>query len=291
MISKIKQNYFLLKDYTTIVFGLFLYAFGWTAFFLPSEITTGGVTGIGALVYYATGTIPMSVTYAAINLVLLAISIRILGWQFSIKTIFGVIVMTLLLSIMQPLFKGVVFLEGEPFMSAVLGGLFCGAGIGIVFTANGSTGGTDIIAAVINKYRNITIGRAILYCDVLIISSSYLIFGSISKVVYGLTVMVIISYTVDMVINGDRQSVQFFIFSKKFAEIATEINNIPRGVTVVDGMGWYTKQPTKILVVMAKKSESVKIFRLVKNIDPEAFVSQSAAIGVYGAGFDVIKTK
>jgi uncharacterized membrane-anchored protein YitT (DUF2179 family) len=279
--------YLVVKDYVTIVFGLVLYAFGWTAFLLPNQITTGGVTGIGALVYYATGTIPIAVTYASINSILLLISIKLLGLKFSVRTIFGVAVLTVLLSVFQHYIKkGFV---DEPFMATVIGAILCGAGVGVVFTSNGSTGGTDIVAALINKYRNITIGRAILYSDVMIILSSYFVFHSIEKIVYGLTVMAIMTYTLDLVINGNRQSVQFLIFSNKYAEIADRIIQLPRGVTVVDGMGWYSKQPTKVLLILAKRSESVAIFRLVKEIDPNAFVSQSPAIGVYGQGFDQIK--
>ncbi len=287
MRTKLNQAYLFVKDYITILIGLSLYALGWTGFLLPNEITTGGVTGIGALVYYATGTIPIAVTYAAINGVLLVLSIKYLGLKFSIRTIFGVASLTLLLTVFQAFIKkGLV---DEPFMATVIGAILCGAGVGVVFTANGSTGGTDIIAALINKYRNVTIGRAVLYSDVSIILSSYLIFHSVEKIVYGLTVMAISSYVIDLVINSDRQSVQFLIISKKYEEIADRINQIPRGVTVLDGSGWYSKQPTKVLMILAKRSESVVIFRLVKEIDPNAFVSESAAIGVYGQGFDQIK--
>ncbi|MFZ4454792.1 MAG: YitT family protein [Bacteroidales bacterium] len=287
--EKVKNNVYLaVKDYVTIVFGLMLYAFGWTAFLLPNQITTGGVTGLGALIFYATGTIPIAVTYFSINAILLLISIKYLGFRFSVRTIFGVVVLTILLSFFQHFIKkGFV---DEPFMATVIGAILCGAGVGVVFTSNGSTGGTDIIATLINKHRNITIGRAILYSDVLIILSSYFLFHSIEKIVYGLTVMAIMTYTLDLVINGNRQSVQFLIFSSKYAEIADRIIQLPRGVTVVDGMGWYSKQPTKVLLVLAKRSESIAIFRLVKEVDPNAFVSQSPAIGVYGQGFDQIKT-
>jgi len=163
----------------------------------------------------------------------------------------------------------------------------------MVFLNNGSSGGTDIIAKVVNKYRNITLGRILLYCDVLIISSSYFLQnGSIERIVYGLTALTVTTLTVDMVINGVRQSVQFFIFSKNYEEIASRINSeVHRGVTILDGMGWYSKEPVKVITVIARKNESIKIFRLVKEIDPNAFISQSSAIGVYGEGFDVIKSK
>jgi uncharacterized membrane-anchored protein YitT (DUF2179 family) len=175
----------------------------------------------------------------------------------------------------------------------VLGGLIMGTGIGLIFTNNGSSGGTDIIAKVINTHRNITLGRALLYTDVLIISSSYFLeFGSLEKIVYGLTTLAVSTVAVDMVVNGVRQSVQFFIFSKKYDEIANRINSeLHRGVTILDGTGWYSKEPVKVITVLARKNQSVAIFRIVKEIDPNAFVSQSSVIGVYGEGFDVIKSK
>ena len=175
-------------------------------------------------------------------------------------------------------------------MNCVLGGVVCGLGLGLVFNFKGSTGGTDIIALIINKYRNISIGKGLLICDLLIISSSYIVFQSVEKIVYGLVVMGVVSYTVDMVLNGARQSVQFFIFSDKYEEIAdTIIEQAHRGCTILDGTGWYTKKSAKVLVVMAKKNESVTIFRIVKNIDPKAFISQSSVTGVYGKGFEQIK--
>jgi uncharacterized membrane-anchored protein YitT (DUF2179 family) len=144
---------------------------------------------------------------------------------------------------------------------------------------------------IIHKYRNISIGKGLLICDLLIICSSYIIFQSVEKIVYGLVVMGVVSYTVDMVLNGAQQSVQFFIFSDKYEEIAdTIIEQAHRGCTLLDGTGWYTKKSSKIVVVMAKKNESVTIFRIVKNIDPDAFISQSSVIGVYGRGFEQIKS-
>lgn len=279
-----------IKEYVTILFGLALYALGWTGFLLPHEITTGGVTGFAAIIYFAYG-IPVSVTYLSINLILLIISIRMFGWKFSFRTIIGVAVLTLFLTVAQKYITKPL-LVNEPFMACIIGGLIAGAGVGTVLTANGSTGGTDIIALIVNKYRNVTPGRAMLYSDLVIIGSSYLLFHSIDKILYGLTSLVVSTYAVDMVLNGDRQSVQFFIFSSKFEAIAERINNeAHRGVTVLDGMGWYSKEPAKVLCVMARKNESVKIFRIVKQVDPNAFVSQGSVIGVYGKGFDIMKSK
>lgn len=281
-----------IREYIFIAFGLFLYAGAWKAFLLPHQITGGGVTGISALVYYASN-IPISLTFFSINAVLLIIAIKSIGLKFSLRTIYGVIMLTFFFSIIPQALRGTFVGKEEDFMACVIGGLLSGIGIGIVFLSNGSSGGTDIIAKVVNKYRNITLGRILLYCDVLIISSSYfLTIGSIERIVYGLTALTITTLSVDMVINGVRQSVQFFIFSKHYEEIATRINlEAHRGVTILDGMGWYSKEPVKVITVIARKNESIKIFRIVKEIDPNAFISQSSAIGVYGQGFDVIKSK
>jgi len=277
-----------IQDWSIIVFGLFLYSFGWTGFLLPNGIMTGGVTGIAALVFFSSK-IPVGITYFCINGILLLLSIKILGFKFSVKTIINVIILTFLLTVFQTIIKAPL-VKGEPFMSCVLGGVLCGLGLGLVFNFKGSTGGTDIIAMIIHKYRNISIGKGLLICDILIICSSYIVFHSIEKIVYGIVVMGVSSYTVDMVLNGARQSVQFFIFSDKYEEIAdTIIEQAHRGCTILDGTGWYTKKPSKALVVMAKKNESVTIFRIVKNIDPSAFISQSSVIGVFGNGFDQIK--
>ena len=277
-----------IQDWSSIFFGLILYSLGWTGFLLPNGITTGGVTGIAAIVYFASA-IPVGITYFCINGVLLLLSIKMLGFKFSIKTIINVIALTFLLSVLQTIIKEPL-VKGEPFMSCILGGVMCGLGLGLVFNFKGSTGGTDIIALIINKYHNISIGRGLLICDLLIISSTYFVFQSIEKIVYGLVVMGVTSYTVDMVLNGARQSVQFFIFSEKFEEIAdTIIEQAHRGCTILDGTGWYTKKTTKVIVVMAKKTESVTIFRIVKDIDPNAFISQSSVIGVFGKGFEQIK--
>ena len=265
---------------------------GLERFLLPHQITGGGATGIGAIVQYATG-FPISATYFIINVGLLMVSVRTLGWEFSLRTIFGVVVLTCFLAILPQAPIGTFVSENEPFMACVLGGVLAGTGMGIMFLNNGSSGGTDIIAKMVNKYRNITLGRVLIYCDVLIIGSSFFLpNGNIEKVVYGLTAMAITTVTLDAVVNGVRQSVQFFIFSHKYEEIADAINTkVNRGVTVIDGLGWYTKEPIKIITVLARKNESAKIFKLVKTIDPNAFVSQSSAIGVYGQGFDVMKVK
>ncbi len=290
--KKAKKTWIGIREYVMIVLGLLMYAFAWKGLLLPHQITGGGVTGISALVYYATG-VPISVTYIIINAFLLLVAFKIVGWQFSIRTIIGVALLTFFLSIIPEMPIGTFVNENENFMACVLGGLVMGSGLGLVFLNNGSSGGTDIVAKILNKYRNITPGRALLYADVLIVSSSYFLkFGSIEKIVYGLTALTVSTLSIDMVINGVRQSVQFFIFSRKHEKIATRINaEMNRGVTILDGTGWYSKEPVKVITVVVRKNESTNIFRIVKEVDPDAFISQASVAGVYGQGFDVIKTK
>jgi len=200
-----------------------------------------------------------------------------------------VIVLTVFLSLLQQLITEPII--NDAFLSTVLGGILGGAGVGIVFTQGGSTGGTDIIAMIINKYRNISPGRTILYCDVFIIAASYLIYQSIEKIVYGYVAMGITSYTIDLLFTGSKQSVQMFIFSKKYDEIADRIGKeVGRGVTIIDGKGWYTGEETKVLLVMVKKPEASQIFRIIKEIDRDAFMSVNNVMGVYGKGFESIRT-
>jgi uncharacterized membrane-anchored protein YitT (DUF2179 family) len=255
---------------------------------LPAEVQAFfamlGMESIG-------GGIPITVTFFAINAILLIASIKVLGFQFSIRSIFGVLCLTVWLWIpFRDLYFNIIgepFPLFDPFMSAILAGVILGIGMGLAFTNNGSSGGTDIIAKIINKYRTITLGRALLFTDVMIIcSSGFLPDAGIDRVIYGLIAMTITCVTLDMYINGIRQSVQFFIFSSKYNEIADAITQkAHRGVTIVDGQGWYTKQNTKIIILVARRNESTQIFRLIKEIDSDAFISQSAAIGVYGKGF------
>ncbi len=278
------------KDYFFIALGMIMYAIGWTVFLLPNNLPSGAVPGIASIVYWATD-FPVQYTYLIINFSLLIVALKILGLKFCIKTIFAVGVLTFATPVFQHFVTGSL-INDQPFMACVLGASFCGAGIGIAFSANGSTGGTDIIAAIINKYRDISLGRVILICDVVIISSSYFVLHDWEKVVYGYVVLFISSFVLDQVVNSARQSVQFFIISNKYEEIGKCINkDLHRGVTFIDGVGCYTKNNVKMMFVLAKKRESNTIFRLIKDIDPNAFVSQSAVIGVFGEGFDKIKVK
>ncbi|MCE1199139.1 MAG: YitT family protein [Marinilabiliales bacterium] len=270
-----------------MIIGLALYAFGVTAFLIPVKITAGGVTGISMLIFYSTG-IPTGYPYFIINSFLIVLAIRILGTSFGLKTLFSMVVISILLNVMQIFIKEP--LVTDIFLSSVLGGILCGVGLGITFNQGGSTGGTDIIAMIINKYRNISPGKIILYCDVIIISSSFFVLHSVEKLVYGYVTMWIVAYSIDAFLTGAQQSVQLFIFSEKYEEIADFINlESRRGLTVIDGTGWYTKKPVKMLMTVVRKRESPLIFQKIKQIDPEAFISLGSVMGVYGKGFDEIK--
>lgn len=277
------------RDYIFITFGMALYALGFCGFILPEKVVIGGLAGIGTIVYLTMG-IPVAITQYALNLLLLAIALKVVGKKFVLGTIYGATMISVFIGIFQPLFKE--GLSHEPFMNVVIGGILAGLGVGIAFTHNGSSGGTDIIAAMVSKHTNVSIGRTMLYVDMTIISSSYFIFHQIDLVIYGLVVLLLASSVADMVINTNRQAVQFTIFSARWEEIATTINNeAKRGCTVLSGMGWYSKHEVKILMVMCRKIESVTISRIVKSIDPDAFITQANVNGVYGKGFDELKVK
>lgn len=285
------------RDYIMIVFGIFLYALGFTGFIFPEKVVIGGLAGFGTLIYFITEKlfghgVPVAVTQYVTNLVLLAFAFRTVGRQFVLRTIFGATVISLFIGLLTPVFQNNPIIQGQPFMNVVIGGLLCGLGIGLVFIHNGSTGGTDIVAAMVSKKSNTTIGRTMLYCDMCIITSSFFLFHQLDMVVYGFVVLVLTSFLCDMVINTNRQAVQFTIISNKWKEIAEAVNNdAHRGVTIVDGMGWYSKHPVKMLLVVCRKIESVTIFRIVKSIDEKAFITQANVNGVYGQGFDQLKVK
>ena len=281
------------RTYVVIAFGLLILSIAWTAFLIPHQISGSGVTGIGAIVYYATG-IPMGYTYFAINVVLMVVALKILGAGFGIKTIYGIVLSAVMLTILQPLIPAAVV--QEKFMSAIIGGMLCGVGLGIVFTQGGSTGGTDIIAMVVTKYRNISPGRIILYCDVFIISSSYIILTHLESaqrvetMVYGFVTMAIQAYTLDAILSGNRQSVQIFIFSQHHEKIADQIiSRVRRGVTVIDGTGWYTKENQKVIITLVRKHELTDVYRIIKSVDHDAFITVANVMGVFGKGFEELK--
>lgn len=292
MVLLSKKLWMSSRDYVMIVIAIFLFGFGFSAFILPEKVVMGGVTGLGTIAYLITGkTYMIGLTQYAINLSLLGFAYFIVGKQFVFKTIFGATVVSAVVTIM-PQFFHEPLVPGQPFMNVCLGSILTGIALGLVFIHNGSTGGTDIVAAIVAKRTNVSIGRTMLYVDFAIISSSYFFTHDIAKVLYGFVVLIIVTYMVDMVINTNRQAVQFLIISPFWERIATAVNqHARRGVTVMNGMGWYTKHDVKILLIVCRKIESVTIFRIVKSIDSTAFITQANVNGVYGQGFDELKYK
>ena len=286
-----------IRAYLLITFGLLIYTFAVTAFLAPHRMVGGGVTGISTIIYFLSGeVIPIGYSYFVINFLLVAIAIKILGPRFGFKTIYAIFMSSFLLSVFQNLIH-------EPLLEdkcrcAVISGIMCGAGIGISLVNGGSTAGTDIVAMIINKYRNISPGKIIMYIDVFIIGCSYFIgedtvidpTAKIATIIYGYVVMGVNSYTIDLVFTGQMQSVQFLIFSQKYEDVANSITrDLRRGVTVVDCQGWYTGEARKMLIVVARKSEMQNIMRVTKMVDPDAFLTMNTVMGVYGRGFDTLK--
>jgi len=289
-----------IKSYIFITFGLLVYVSGWVGFIIPSHLVGGGVSGIGTLIQYATG-FPLSYTYLLVNVFLLFLAFKILGTGLGAKTIYAILLTTFLFRIMPEIFpKDLIaeFAENGKLISAMIGGICSGAGIGIVFTQGGSTGGTDIVALIVNKYRNISPGRIILSIDMIIIGCSFFVSEELTigkklaTVLYGFVAVGITGYTIDMFISGARQSQQFFVFSKKYDIIAQRIaTEMHRGVTIIDSTGWYTKENQKIVMLVARKTESNNIYRIIKEVDKNAFLSVGNVMGVYGQGFEQIRTK
>ncbi len=287
-----------IKEYVIITFGLLLYAIGWSVFLIPNGLVGGGVTGISAILYYSTG-FPVSYSFFLINAVLLGIGLKILGKGFGVKTFYAIIVITVFLDIIpgivpQELINDIAIGNGK-LLSAIMGGACAGVGIATTFTQGGSSGGTDIVALIINKYRNVSPGRIILLIDIIIIASSIIIPSEeslglrIAVIIYGYMLITVTSYTVDLVLSGARQSIQIFIFSKKYEEVADKITAIGRGVTVINAQGWFTKQEGKVLMVIVRRTESNYVFKVVREVDRDAFLSVGNVMGVYGKGFDEMK--
>ena len=287
-----KQQIWLnVKDCLMIIIGLILYAVGFCGFVLPKGIVIGGLAGIASLIYFQFG-VPVAISFYALNIILLAIAYRLVGLQFVLKTIFGATFLSFFLGIAQPLFEAYPVVLEETFLDCVIGAVLCGTGVGIAFTHNGSTGGTDIVAAMVSKYRQISVGRMILYVDMIIISSSYLLYHDLDRVIYGFVVLVFLSYMTDQVVNNNRQAIQFTIISKQWDKIATVVNKeMHRGCTVLEGTGWYTKREVKMLIIFCRKMEALQVYRIIKELDPKAFVSQGNVNTVYGEGFDQNRVK
>lgn len=288
-----------LKDYALISAGVILYAIGVTVFMLPYSLTTGGVAGVSSIIYYATG-IEVQVTYIIINALLLIAAIKVLGIKFCIKTIYAVFLMTFVLWLFQRIIEvpdpdhpGQMmlpqFIGKESFMACVLGAILCGSGVALCFEHNGSTGGTDIIAAIVHKYKHMSLGSVIMACDIVIISSCYFVFHDWFRVIYGFVMLIICSITIDYCMRQRQQSVQFMIFSRNAEAIADAIVSTHHGATMLEGEGWYTHTDRKVIISVIRRREQATIQRMIKEIDPFAFVSMTDASGVWGEGFDIMK--
>ena len=308
MTNSTKKVLTFIKEYFLVTVGITLYVLGWSIFLVPNNLVGGGVTGLASIIQYAThGAIKIGTTYFVLNIGLLIAAIFTLGKGFGGKTVYAIVLASVGLNLLQviipPEIPQILAIDNGKLMSTIMGGIIVGVGIGISMSQGGSTGGTDIIALIVNKYRNVSPGRMILAMDAVIILSSLLVPSytaagdlmpwpeKITTVVYGFILVVICSTVLDMYLAGSKQSVQLFILSEKYAEIADAITHeLHRGVTVLDGKGWYTQKNTEVLMVMTRKTDLNILLRYIKNIDPNAFLSVSSVTGVYGKGFETIKT-
>lgn len=306
--SPLKNNLLtLVKEYALVSVGVIAYALGWTIFLLPNNLVGGGVSGFASILMYATG-IPMGVTYFVLNILLLIIGTKILGTGFGGKTIYAIVATSVLLSLMPNLipmeFIHDFAVSNGKMICTLLGGVIAGVGIGLTMSQGGSTGGTDIIALVWCKFHPSSPGRVILIIDIGIIASSLLfpsytdagellpLVDKLAIVVYGLILVTVSGYAVDLYLSGSKQSVQAFIFTKKVTEMADAIAfDMKRGVTVIPAKGWYSKEEKQVIMVVTRKADLNILLRFVKAIDPDAFLSVSTVMGVYGQGFDTIKVK
>lgn len=293
------------KEYLLITLGIVIYTVGWAIFLTPNNLIGGGVSGISAIIQYATG-LKMGYSYFVINTVLLIISVIIIGPAFGVKTVYAIILASVCLNVFQSIIPETIIqdfaLSNGKLMCSIIGGSMAGLGIGMSISQGGSTGGTDIVALIITKFRNISPGRSILTMDVFIIASSLLFpsFGAdgqripfdskFSIAVYGMIIVTVCGHVVDLYLAGSKQSVQLFILSRHYEEIADMVSkDFHRGVTVLNGEGWYTKQPASVLMVITRKTDLNLLLRSIKRVDPDAFLSISSVSGVYGQGFDSIK--
>jgi uncharacterized membrane-anchored protein YitT (DUF2179 family) len=284
---KVNRTLDLIQTYAIMFLGLLLFSLGVTVFLIPAEINGGGISGVGALVFFVTG-IPAGVIYLAVNVILVTIAMIKLGASFGTKTLINMLIISILLTVFQKIFTEPLI--DDKFLSAVLGGIAGGLGLGLVFSQGGSTGGTDIIAMLVMKNKQTSPGRIIMYCDVIIIAASWFVFHSAEILVYGYVSMWVVSYTLDAFLNGANQSTQIFIFSEKWDEIRDQIiHDHGRGVTILEGIGGYTDKPVKIVMTVVRKRESASLFKHIKIIDKKAFISVGSVMGVYGEGFDQLK--
>ncbi len=285
--KNVKQE---IRSYLQIALGMLIYAIAALGFLVPHKIVGGGATGLSTIIYYLTDkAIPVGIGYGLINILLVGIALKVLGPKFGIKTVFAIVVGSTFLSILQPLIPEAFV--NDKFMSSVIAGMLTGIGIAVALSEGGSTGGTDIVAMIVTKYKNVSPGKMIMYCDCLIIACSLVINFNIEGLMYGYVMMGVVSFTVDFVLTGKKQSAQLFIFTEKYDQLAERITEeVNHGVTVVDCEGWYTKQNKKMLIVVVRKNEAVDVLRIAKRVDPNVFMTMNTVMGVFGKGFEEIKS-
>ena len=283
----------IVKEYFLMFFGMMMYSFGWIGCVLPANGMGGGAAGLSLVLCTALENLGLQVQIGTmvffINAVLLLVAGFIVGWNFGVKTIFCVLVISVGMNFWQGVLPEGNFLGVDNLLSIVMGGILAGTGIALCFTQGGSTGGTDIVAMIINKYRTISYGKIMIYSDFVIIASSLLVGKGISAVIYGYVLTAVVGYTVDMIMAGNQQSSQVLIITHDYEKMADAIaRNIHRGVTLIDSQGWYSKEQTKMVMVVCRKRETAMILKFVKTIDPDAFMTVGSVMGVYGKGFQAI---
>ena len=288
-----------IKEYVIMTLGMFMYAFGWVACIIPAGGMGGGATGLSMLLNAVFPSLSIGTFVFIINALLLLIAGFIIGWNFGIKTIYCIIVLSIAMDswdyILPPgiLVEYTQNIDSHNILLVILGAIIAGSGVAVGFSQGGSTGGTDIVAMIINKYKTISYGKIVISSDFFIIGCSIFVASDIATgiatIIYGYIMIAVYGYTVDLIQSGSQQSSQIFIISPKYELIADAINNdAHRGVTVLDGTGWYTKKETKIVMVVCRKRNASYILKLVHSIDPNAFITMGSVMGVYGQGFEAL---
>jgi len=297
MEAKTRIILYRIWEYLAMTAGCLIFCLAWECFIIPNNFTSGGLTGLCTIIQYATnGAVPVSLSYGIINVFLLVVALIVFGARFGIKTLYCIALTTILFEVL-PQFEFLDSVEGnflyipEKLVLPVVGGLMEGLSLAIIFIYGGSTGGSDIIAFVVNKYWPVSIGRMYIYMDMFIIAALLLLPGKVfADVIYGFIMMIVSATTLDSVMLGRQSTVQLLIFSEKYDQIADYINKrMDRGVTALQGTGWYTKQDKRILLVLLRKRELPEISKVIKTLDHKAFMSVTSAKGVYGEGFEEIK--
>ena len=292
-----KKKHNIILSYLLITVGIFTYTFAWSAFMLPAQIVGGGVSGISSVLHYAVGLkLPIGIINLIINAILVLVGFKILGSKFGANTIYGIVMSSICFILWQQvLHVDNLFLEDgkmqfDPFMCAIIGGAMCGGGIGLTFSMGGNSGGTDIIALILSKFYNISPGKVIMYLDIIIIGCSWFVSHHITNVIYGYIVMVTMTYVLDMVLDGNKQSYQIMVFSAHNKEIGEAVTTeVGRGATLLDAEGCYSHQQQQVLIIMVHKTDKPHVMHIIHRIDQDAFISVSKAQGVYGRYFEKLK--